>query len=578
MNGVVLDSGKSSVLRGRARFLGLKTLLAASLIIAIASILLLSFVPPVSKDALIHHLAVPNLYLRHGAMLELPSMEFSYFPMNLELLYLIPLYLGNDIAPKLIHFGFALLTAWLIFNYLRRRLSTTYGLLGAICFLSIPIIIKLSITVYVDLGLIFFTTGSLFLILRWIESDFSGRFLILSAISCGLAMGTKYNGLITFLILALLVPFFYSRYARGKGHGFVASITQGVIFFVIALLVFSPWMARNYYWKGNPIYPLFNTWFNPRTAAPTDIDASGGDKESDSGVLTFRRIVYKESGWQIALLPVRVFYQGKDGAPQYFDGRLNPFLLILPFFAFYRAREESRGVGREKWIMLIFAALFFWIAIFSTVLRVRYISPIIPPLVILSVFGIRNMINSIRRFHVLVCRQVGLTMVGLIVIFFLTLNALYVVDQFRYVDPFSYLSGRTSRAEYISKYRFEHPAMQYINDNLPHNALIMSAFLGKRGYYCERDYILDQQTILSGLINGSQAPQEIWIGLKEMGVTHLIIQSAFFGQWAANSLTPRELSLLQRFFDDHAIRLYQKNGVEVFSLKSRESPGVISSK
>ena len=66
-------------------------------------------VPPVSRDALTHHLAVPKLYLHYGGMVEIPAIVFSYYPMNLDLLYLLPLYFGNDILPKFIHFTFALL-------------------------------------------------------------------------------------------------------------------------------------------------------------------------------------------------------------------------------------------------------------------------------------------------------------------------------------------------------------------------------------------------------------------------------------------------------------------------------------
>jgi hypothetical protein len=38
----------------------------------------------------------------------------------------------------------------------------------------------------------------------------------LSAILSGLALGTKYNGLIAFFILTLFVPFIYSGYNRDK--------------------------------------------------------------------------------------------------------------------------------------------------------------------------------------------------------------------------------------------------------------------------------------------------------------------------------------------------------------------------
>ncbi|MBU4010576.1 MAG: phospholipid carrier-dependent glycosyltransferase, partial [Proteobacteria bacterium] len=145
----------------------IKPLLAGLTTILIISILILSSVPPVSRDALTHHLAVPKLYLTHGGIYEIPSLAFSYYPMNLDLMYLIPLYFGNDIAPKYIHFFFGLLTALLVFGHLKKRIDKTYALFGAIFFLSIPVIVKLSITAYVDLGLVFFSTASIIFLFKW---------------------------------------------------------------------------------------------------------------------------------------------------------------------------------------------------------------------------------------------------------------------------------------------------------------------------------------------------------------------------------------------------------------------------
>ena len=89
----------------------------------IAVICLMNAVPPVSRDALTHHLVVPKIWIQQGGMVELPSIPFSYYPMNLDLLYVIPLYFGNDNIPKYIHFLFALGTAWLIFVYLKNRMG-----------------------------------------------------------------------------------------------------------------------------------------------------------------------------------------------------------------------------------------------------------------------------------------------------------------------------------------------------------------------------------------------------------------------------------------------------------------------
>jgi hypothetical protein len=534
----------------------LKAFLLSLLVVFIISAIILSSVPPVSKDALVHHLAVPKLYLKHGGMYEIPFMAFSYYPMNIDLLYVIPLYFGNDIIPKFIHFSFALLTAWLIFSYLNRRINAMYALLGVVFFLSIPIIVKLSITVYVDLGLIFFSFASLLSLLKWIEKRFQLKFLVLSGIFCGLAMGTKYNGLITFFLLTLFVPFIHSRYAKDEKAGAVKSLQYGALFFGIALFVFAPWMIRNYIWTGNPLYPLHDGLFNPENPI----------HRQTIGLFTYRSAVYHEEWWQIALLPIRVFFEGQDGSPQYFDGRLNPFLLLLPFFAFYRIGKESDIMRMELKAMLCFSVLFFTFAFFSSGLRVRYISPIIPPLVILSMFGLRRMVLQVKALQIPLLRHIGLAGIVLIICAALWLNVRYIFEQYAYVDPFSYLGGRVTRDEYIEKHRPEFPVMQYVNEKLPPTARILFIFMGKRGYYCDRDYVLDMnnnRSILRQIVKRSDNSEQLIDELRKMGITHLLIKDDIFDKWVKTNFTFKDREIMQAFFNKYVKILFFKWGYGV---------------
>ena len=68
----------------------------------VISILILACVPPVSRDALTHHLFVPNLFLKAGGFVDIPALHVSYYPMNIDLLYLIPLIQGVHFS-KLFH-------------------------------------------------------------------------------------------------------------------------------------------------------------------------------------------------------------------------------------------------------------------------------------------------------------------------------------------------------------------------------------------------------------------------------------------------------------------------------------------
>jgi len=479
-----------------------KILLVGLLLSLILSIIILSSVPPVSRDALTHHLAVPKLYLKHGGIYEIPELIFSYYPMNLDLLYLIPLYFGNDIIPKFIHFSFALLTAWLIFSYLKKRIDTCYALFGVLLFLSLPVIIKLSITVYVDLGLIFFSTASIVYLLKWIEKDFNVKYLIYSAIFCGLALGTKYNGLVLLFLLTLFVPFIYLRSYKNKTASQSKAICYSAVFMIVSLIVFSPWMIKNYIWTSNPIYPLYNSLINQdKDVSNKNIVLHSTDnKKSTSitnslksreklGPFAIRKLVYGEKWWETALIPVRVFFHGKDNNPKYFDGRLNPYLFLLPFFAFINFKRQFNELKTETKILLTFALLFLVYAFMQTDMRIRYISPIIPPLVILSVFGLNKIVVFINEKYSGTARKIVKGFVFVFMAFLLCLNAYYLIDQFKKVDSISYICGRVERNEYIEKHRPEYAAINYANHNIPTDAKILCLFLGNRVYYFDREIV-----------------------------------------------------------------------------------------
>ena len=262
------------------------------------------------------------------------------------------------------------------------------------------------------------------------------------------------------------------------------------------------------------------------------------------------------------LLPARIFFQGKDGNPQYFDGKLNPFLLFLPFLAFFRVREGPASIRNEKMILLAFSVLFLGFAFFSQVVRVRYISPIIPPLVILSVFGIRQMFQKVGEIHSQNWRRVATALVFGLVAVALGINGLYIYGQFKEVDPFGFLNGSVSRDEYIDKYRFEYPVMRHINRNLPHDAKILFVFIGKRGYYCDKEYQLDNGSLYK-IVKRSDSPEQILSELKNMGINHLLIRYDLFDKWKKDIFNDKKLYILNQFMLRYCRMLFFKWGYGV---------------
>ena len=532
------------------------SLLSLGIILFIFSILVLAAVPPVSRDALTHHLAIPKVYLQHGQIFEIPALNFSYYPMNLDLLYMVPLAWGNDIIPKYIHFSFALLTAFLLYGYLKKKIGADWGRLAALFFLSIPIITKLSITVYVDLGLIFFTTASLLLLFRWIEEGYKTRFLILSALCCGLAVGTKYNGLISLLILSALTPILYAR-SQTRPPKNTKILAYALLFMFVAVATASPWFIRNYIWTGNPLYPLFQKFFQPETQQAH----SGG-----LGIFATRHLVFGETPLQIALLPFRVFFQGQDNNPQYFDGKLNPFLLFLPLAAFL-CPGQTKILRLEKRTMVVFSTLFFFFAMFQTGMRVRYIAPIIPFLVILSIFGIHSL-HSLLSWH-LQNRSTTLFLTVILILTALSYNMNYLVGQFRLVQPLSYLSGRVDRESYITRFRPEYPVIQYANRQKNISSKTLCLFLGNRGYYMDFPHIFDVPTskgsLFSRLLSRASDASTLAKIVREMGINRILLRNDLVENWIRGLKEHRRIVTF--FFQDYLQLMYTANGYTLFEIR-----------
>ena len=505
----------------------------------------LSLVPPAARDELTHHLVIPRLYVRASRIFEIPFAPYSYYPMLLDMLYAPWIAWGLDSIPKLIHGLFGFLTGLLLSIYLARRLSPTYGLLGFFFFISTPNVLRLSNLAYVDLGLTFYSTASLLCLLQWIENIGERRWLVLSGLSAGLAPTVKPNGFLVLLLLVFLLAF---ALGREKSRGLWETSSWVLLFCILAFIPLSPWLVKNMIWTGNPFFPFFEGFFGSEEGGRITVGAEG-----NLGLFDKRQLLYGESWWQIAALPLRVFFAGEDNRPQYFDGVLNPILVLFLPWAFRGKWEE------EKKLLFGFALFFFLFAFFLVDLRIRYILPIVPPLVILLVYGIHNIYLRIAHPSLLAGG----------VILLLALNGTYLWRYFQEVSPLEYLQGKESREAYLTRQLPEYPAFQYINQKLPSAARIYLIFIGRRAYYCERDYFHDagdNAWVLVQMIQNAQNERDIGVKLRDRGLTHLLVREDLLKSFLGHNLTPEQWRRWSSFADHHLQALFYSRGYSVYQI------------
>jgi len=532
----------------------------------------LNLTPPISRDALIHHLAVPKLWLKHGGFYEIHWADYSYYPMFINLLYLISLYFKNDIAPKFIHLAFGLGTGWLIYLYLKQKFDRNWSLLGVVIFFTTPIVIWLCTSAYIDLGMTFFTTGSVLAFIKWRDSEYAKfKWLLISSCCMGMAIGSKYNALIAWVILNLILMLSYAKDTQRQ----IATLKYGITFFMITAIVGSPWYLKNFIQTGNPFYPLFESFFQSLHHQPVQeiIRHQASEKIGRLSFFKMREVMYGETFWETLLIPIRMFFQGADNSYRYFQGILNPILII--FSPFILLNKKYR---RDKYLFAFFSIIFIFLAYFLTEKQVRYILPTIPFLSILAVMGIKDLVDKIGRENFYSplpfnknAKSIGRIFIFAVVAILLASNFFYLRDRINIIKPFSYVFGKETRKSFLKRHLLHYDAVEYINTSLSDDAIIFSMFLGRRGYNIDRDYKNEPsfgRSALKHMVDSSVSEEKFKKFIRSMGITHILMRTDLVDKYLQDNFSIEEIKRFMHHSKKCWKPVYEHNGYAVWDVES----------
>jgi hypothetical protein len=535
--------------------------------------IILNLTPPISRDALIHHLAVPKLWINHGGFYEIPWADYAYYPMNIDLLYVICLYFKNDIAPKFIHLAFGIGNGLLVYFYLKNRFGRNWGLLGMVIFITTPIVIWLSTSAYIDLGMTFFTTASVMAFIRWRDSEYKDiKWFLFSCLGMGIALGSKYNALIAWFIVSMLLMLNIVRDTRRQ----TAALQYGILFFVVTALVASPWYLKNYFQTGNPFYPLFDSFINSfhHHSFQETLQQQVTEKTGQVSFFKMREVLYGENFVETLLIPIRMFFQGKDNSYQYFQGYLNPILILFSPFIML-----NRRYIKDKFCFVIFTVFFIITAFFLTAKQVRYILPVLPFLSIIAVMGIKDFLDKVGEGERLdasfrsgkktpsIIKVVIFAIVAILLIFNLT----YLKNRMEIINPFPYVLGKETREAFLKRHLSHYHAVKFINDTLPDDAVVFTMFLGRRGYYLNREYknesSFGMNTIRQMVINSANG-EAFDNCIRSMNVTHILVRSDLFYRFLHDNFSKAEIKRFLNLINKRWTKLYDNNGYTVWDIQT----------
>jgi len=339
---------------------------------AAAAVLIAAFAPEVAWDAVVYHLRVPSLYLVERKIVPIPAIFPSYFPFTGETLFLLARGLGGDSAARVLHTIVWLAAGTGIAALAARVWDSRAAAWGRAMFLTLPFGMVLASRAYVEFFLVLPIVGSLLALSgakpRWLAAGWLA----------GAALGTKYlGGAAAVVLFAFAIHLAWSSGVRWNSAGRPARR-----FAAAAIAAAGVWLARNWLWTGNPVYPVL---FGGQRWTPADM----AGWRDDARALVPDPLVLLAAPWRLMIEP------GSDGA-------LSPLILIAVAGPLLWPAARSRRL----WGVALALFVIWWI----TAPLARYLTP---ALAVACVAG-AGCVNGLSAGPVARRWMTGLSLAGLI--------------------------------------------------------------------------------------------------------------------------------------------------------------------
>jgi len=513
-----------------------KALIVVAGIIFLAA-LLQTLTPPQDYDGLMYHLQGPNLFLKASEIRLLPEPWPVNMPMTIEMLFTYGLAYGSDTFARLVNFGYGILLVLSAYLFARRFFGISTGRIAVLLMAGIPVFSLWITYASSDTGWSLYAFMGLYLLSLY-RAKGQTQFLILSGLTSGLALGSKYLALPWVFTLGLLVLWDERKKLKKL-------LRAGALFALPALVTGSPWYIKNWLWTGNPVYPFYfggPGWDAIRQDLLMNYLGSFGTGRSLLDYL---------------LIPINLYVQHAKFALVAYEMPNILFLLAL-LFPLYQKDETARRIGAASALFL-----FFWA---FGVQHTRYLLPIFPGLSILTALVLPQIIE--RPFP----KPHRSILFGLLIVPML-FTLLYQALLFETNQPYKIILGVESKTTFLSRTVNDFTATRFVREHSPEDTRVLMMRDG-RGYYCGQQCPwAGDQFLWTALVLRNQSVDSLAHNLCEMGVTHLLF-NGWDARWFIEHHDPTHVHLdtaryfLQEFAPAYAREVFSSSegGVKVFEL------------
>lgn len=472
--------------------------IAVSAVFILFTTLLISLAPPIEFDALSYHLAIPHAYLQAGRISYLPDNMFWGMPEGMEMLNTLAMLFGGSEAALLLGWSIGLLTLLGIFSFTRERFGSDAGWVALACLLVGETFSASLAWGYVEWPSMLFATAMLIALDDWLGTS-DRKSLILAGVFAGLCLSTKYTAGIM-LLAGFAVIFRHSRSLKWKG-----TLSSLLLFGSSAVILFSPWLIKNFLATGNPLYPL--------------LFPSGA---MDQIRLDFYQKNSVPPGWLDGLLlPWQATIWGVEGKMG-FSASIGPLFLGLSLLSGIGWKDRTDPEKRSILIVAVITVAGFLIwaigsQFFGLLDQTRIFFSFFPAWAILAGVGF----DAFGRLRAKGIRfgRIASALVLLVVIFTSFETGLRSLDQ----AAAKFIVGQRSELQYLSDHLSWYGSVMQSIRELPFGSKVLMLWETRSLYClpkCDPDEVIDRWYHDIRVYGSADKVLAAW---REQGYTHLLI-------------------------------------------------------
>ncbi|MGQ9811022.1 MAG: ArnT family glycosyltransferase [bacterium] len=513
----------------------LETAFVAAILFTLILCLINSLAPVTANDALVYHLNIPKVYLEKGRLERLQFNVYANMPHYGELIYTGCFAIGGESTARMFYF-FVLMMTCLAIYHLCRRTSKVSAIVATSGFIVQPLLIDARVICNVDIFLALISIACIAIIVR--EEDPKDTFAL--GVLCGFAIGIKYTAL--GMVVGLL-----AAYAIRSG------IRRTMLSGLIAFIVFSPWLVKNYLFVGNPLYPMFEGIF----------DGLNWDRiQLDQLIRWQRSMGMGRSLLNYILLPINVFIAGRPGLNySRFDGTITPVLLILFLFSLFKPEKRT--------LIPPLVSFVFWAL---TSQQMRFLVPTLAMLAIPSAKGVEYLKEKSSRN--------GFVIIAIILLV-IEVSSFVLPDQYgrpfisnAICDRLPAVVGLETRKMFLERMVQPFSIFSHINTNLSRDSKIFLIW-ENRAYYLDREYFADsffEASTVMRWVEESGTPDLLAKRIRANGFRYVLVNN-MLGQVFARLYPAESVKVLIDLISDHLRPIHSANNITLYELVERSPTG-----